>query len=157
MTDMEDLVHELTQQRSRLSTVSDESWQKETEEWIASIQTLMDQIVEWLRPARDPESPLLEIDRIAVAISEREGDLYRPVALRVIAPNRRFVEIVPKGRRVEGALGRVDFVSRKGRAILARFGPREWSFVWHSGDQSRWQSQPLTQESLANTLKGMLT
>ncbi len=154
MTEIEELLDKLRHQKGAIASSRDDEWKRMRAEWIEDVQRLMDRIVVWLRKAE--EDDLVTLDRITVAISERDGDLYRPAALRVIAPNGRFVEIVPKARTVLGALGRVDLVSRRGRAILARFNPGEWSFVWDSAETGAWRSEPLTEESLARTLKEML-
>ena len=129
-------------------------WKSVNEEWQADVHRLMDTLSAWLAPARNQK--LVEIERIQVVVSECEGDHYHADALRIIAPNGRFVEVVPKARRVFGALGRVDVVSRQGRALLARLAPNQWRFMWQDPAGGDWKDRPLDEDSFAETLRGML-
>lgn len=135
------------------------------DQWCAEIRGLMTRIKNWLdeaqarrlaeRPSGSQESAgiLLQVEPLQVALAVG-AEVYHADALRVIAPGGRFVEIVPKAKAVLGASGRVDIVSPKGRAMIARFGPDQWSFVWPD-EKGEWQSRGLTSAALAEVLREM--
>lgn len=121
---------ELNQLVSALKTLeeqprpqADRDWTEMVEEWREDVRRLLDEMRGHVKLLLQGDPPLLTWEPLEVAIKEGETPLYKAPAARVIGPQGRFVEIVPKARQVFNAMGRVDLVSRKGRAILARFSP----------------------------------
>ncbi|MBI4580355.1 MAG: hypothetical protein HY718_11675 [Planctomycetes bacterium] len=149
---MEQLLGSLRQLEQELGSAPDPDW---VVEWKAKLVGLLAKLKGWLKPAIEGKPPLVEWTDLEVAISETEGEVYKAPGARLIGPKGRFVEIVPKARHIFNAMGRVDLVSRRGRAMLARFAPDEWSFVWTSAD-GRWESAKLTEDSFAEVLSEML-
>ena len=155
MDALEDLAR-LLQDRKRC--VADPgAWPAIRDEWVADLERLMTRLDEWLEPLR--QAGLLDINKQNVRISESpdipDSDYVAPARL-LLSPDHVRVEILPRARGVFGASGRVDILGRNRLAMLGRFAPGEWHFVWQEPAGAEWQSRPLTPESLAATLKEML-
>ncbi len=152
---MDRLLEHLKQIRAPMA--DEQQWRQKIQEWVDDFAARLAEIKAWLRPLlKDPGNPdrPLEWEDLKVLVVEGDHEAYSAPGARLICPRGRYVEIVPKARHVFKATGRVDLVSRKGRVLLARFGPRKWSFVWP--DEDEWRSAELSADSLAKVLEEML-
>lgn len=121
-------------------------------EWLADLGKLFVRLEDYLR-----EYKLLRVEPHPVDLDESALGKYQAPGLRITSPVGRRVDIVPKGRLIVGAIGRVDLLALSLRAMLVRFAPGDWKFVTRNptaqGDAS---SDDLTAESFAGVLKELL-
>ncbi|MBI5368595.1 MAG: hypothetical protein HZA54_16285 [Planctomycetes bacterium] len=122
-------------------------------EWLEELQALLKRIDGWLAPLR-PD--YLAVETGDVELEEYGLGKYQAPARRVRTPSGRVVEIMPHGRRVLDAIGRVDLLAPPWQAMLVRFEPGKWFFVTSPLDRGGVNSQPLTEESFFGVLKEML-
>ncbi len=156
--EMDQLLQALQRLDQTRSFVSDPDTDRTLAEWREDVHRLLDDLRSWLQPTMNGDPPLIRWEPLNVAIAEPEGHVYEVPGARIYGPGGSFVEVVPKARFVFNANGRVDIVSRRGRAMLARFAPRKWSFVWTSsgeGVEQRWESSELTEATFAEVLREM--
>lgn len=154
--EMVELLDALQRLEQALPGRPDVQWQETIDEWIEDVRVLLERLRSWLKPALEGDKPLIQWEPLQVAIAEGDRPVYHAPGARLIGTRDRFVEIVPKARAVFNAMGRVDLVSRKGRAMLARFSRGHWSFVWNSGKEGNWESAELTEATFAEVLREML-
>ena len=140
---------ELLKQQKDQETDGKTEKRQRLKEWLQAIEHLFQTIETWLRPA--VVQNLLKVDRLSTTVSEWQLGDYEAPTLRITAPNRRHVDLVPKGRDIVGGLGRVDFESGPDRLVLIRTEPNNWQFtVRHGG---RVEKTELSDESLSDCLR----
>ena len=144
----------VVQELARKSPEEEKRWEADMRDWTSDVHERLKEIRSWLKPLLSGDHPPLTWRDLKCVVAEGDGKAVEVDGARLLGPGGRFVEIVPKARHVFSATGRVDFVSPKGRMILARFDPGKWSFVWPVGEE--WRSAPLSETTLAEVLREML-
>jgi len=137
--------------------LENEPWRKSMQELVDDFSERLEEIKTWLEPLLECDNPPLRWEPLKVMITEGGPRGFEAPGARLYGPPGRYVEIVPKARQVFNATGRADFISPKGRVVLARFAPGEWSFIWPVGDDDEWRSAKLSPTSLADVLQEMMT
>lgn len=122
-------------------------------EWLLDVEHLLQQIDRWLAPL-SPE--YLAVEPGDIEIVECGLGKYHAPARRVRTPSGRVVEIIPHGRQVRAAIGRVDLSAPPSQAMLVRFEPGKWHFVTSPVEREVVQSVPLTEDSFFGVMKELL-
>lgn len=151
MTAKEALLKELAEQKQ----FREASGPEQLKEWGESLGELFTQFKGWLSDAM--ANGLLRLEEDPVSIREERFGVYVAPSLRVIAPRGEVVRIVPKGRLVVGAQGRVDLECSPKRAMLVQKGLSHWQFAELAPDRGGWTFKDLTEESFWETLRFLLS
>lgn len=85
------------------------NWGKIQEEWKEEVEKLFTKIRGWLQELTDAD--LIEISTEEVPISEDHLGQYNIPSLMLRTPSEKVIRIVPVGRLIIGAKGRVDIRS----------------------------------------------
>ena len=126
---------------------------KTLSDWKAELAKLFDTFEKYLAKAK--RDGLLKVVREETTIREDPvGDYLAPL-LRLTAPDQRTIEILPRGRFIVGALGRIDFGSGPRTGMLIR-KEKGWEFVWRAGGPRGWDSKPLSEESFSEAVLNLL-
>ncbi|MBI3268725.1 MAG: hypothetical protein HYZ53_06865 [Planctomycetes bacterium] len=123
-------------------------------EWLTDLGTLFQQLDAW---TADIGTDLLHVEPYNVQVEEPSLPAYSAPARRLRSPSGRTVELVPRGRLVHSATGRVDLIAPPLRAMLVRFEPGNWQFATSIRDDERWQTDPLTEQSFLAVLKELFS
>lgn len=90
---------------------------KKNEEWINTVSSLLTQIRIWLADAE--QQNLIKVDSDEISITEESTGTYTAPGLTVTVPStRKTVKVVPIGRTIIGANGRVDLRTSQGSHML---------------------------------------
>jgi hypothetical protein len=82
---------------------------KKQEMWLAAVDTLLKQLRTWLA----------DVEANQISITEETTGAYTVPALTLTVPNTgKKVRVIPIGRTIIGADGRVDLKSSKGKYVL---------------------------------------
>ena len=138
---------------------------RQKNDWVEDLRGLFARIREWLGPG--VLNGTLAIDDREVEIAEEDLGPYRVPAMtiRVRTGHPRKVDVEPKGmqvvgvvgiggRRLLGALGRVDITSGPARVILLRFrdaGQTRWKLLLDDGTK-----EDLTSDAFAMALASII-
>lgn len=141
----------------------EEFWQRQKTAWLADLRFLRETIRGWMRSVEDAgfavvadtDFPITEPDVgyylapglvIEVLVKEPRRVLVQPRGLRIAGV------VEADGRRIVGAIGRVDLECGATRQILLRF-PREGATAWasYAGGAKRDLDEDLFFELLART------
>lgn len=124
MTGKEQVLNVLRRQKDEGS--SDQDSEQVRSEWIQQVHSLIQQIEQWLKPAREEELIVTELFKVPVA-EEFLGAPYECPGLRIRTPKGQRIEIAPHARLVLGYHGRIDLISGPKRAMLLQTSPNQWS------------------------------
>ena len=142
---MPDLVQFLQQQKDALQ--SPESAKKH-EMWLAALRALMNQIRTWL--VKVESQMLIKVDPDQITITEEITGVYTAPALTLtVLSTGKKVRIIPIGRTIIGADGRVDLKSAKGIYMLLYLADRG---EWVHGTGTRPDDFPVLNEDLFTDL-----
>lgn len=150
---MEKRLEQILEEKSRMSGADRERLEKSKEEWIARIESLYREIEGWLKPLVDKGQ--LDIQPRDYEITEEMFGTYFPRKLNIrFKLNGRLVELLPKGRHIVGANGRIDMhLGGKIVMILGKENGAGWEFVEAFGGPGRGPSHlPLTRENFESLL-----
>jgi len=127
-------------------------WKTEREEWVADVSALFNDVRQWLEPAI--KEGLVRVTSNLRQVSEEYLGTYGISSLTLAMPEGRLVEMIPVGRIVVGARGRVDIVSGPKTVMLLRVGPKRWKFRDPLGKQLNLRD--LTETTFADTLRELI-
>ncbi len=155
MNNQETLLDYLRQQQKAFFTApSPSSWAKILEEWLAALEKLMTRIDGFLKAPQS--NNLLRVQTYEMEVDEGKYPRYTARALRIETPSGAVVEVVPQGRWVMNATGRVDLISQYNRLPIVRFGPDEWAIMRAKPDGDGWDRTPLDADSFSAALLQVL-
>jgi hypothetical protein len=151
MAAKEELFKELAQQKE----LREKRGPEQLKDWGKSLERLFGQLRGWLTPAEADN--LLRVEEDRVSLREEGLGAYAAPSLRVITPRGEVVRIIPKGRVIVGALGRVDFECSPKKAMLVQRAPHRWQFAELTLDPGGWSFEDLTEDSFWETLRYLLS
>lgn len=127
---LETLLNEKRQEFDNNSEV----YSERRDEWISRVETLLNNIEEWLKPLS--KKGHFQIRRQKLEISEETYGEYKALSLVIGFFNGQFIKIVPKGLGVVGVNGRVD-MEMGGRQVMIVGMPdgTTWEFAERDGRQ----------------------
>lgn len=122
---------------------------KKQDEWIKVVEALLAQIRKWL--SEEELQKLISVDSDQVSITEETIGTYTAPSLTLTVPGtKKRVKVVPIGRTIIGANGRVDMKFSHGSYLLLYLADRK---EWVHGTGSRPDDFPVLNEDL---FKGLL-
>jgi len=137
---------EFLKEKKRSASQVEERREQLLKEWQEAVSGLLSQIEDWLAPAL---SEGLNLKRYTVEIDEEGLGKYAAPALEIEFEGIK-VRIVPVGRLVIGACGRVDITSPLGVYHLVRLGSDKtsWYLVRDSVDERKRLTKRVLEELL---------
>jgi len=151
MAAKEELLEELAQQKELGERLGPERLR----DWQASLDKLFRQFRGWLTDVE--ASKLLNVETASKSLREELLGVYVAPSLKLITPRGEVVHIVPKGRMVVGAKGRVDFECSPKKAMLVQRDSDRWQFAELAPDRGGWSFKELSEESFWETLRYLLS
>jgi len=148
-SDKQQAVYELLKERRDAETATDVDSLRE--DWIQDLSDLFERLRSWMTDAE--KQGLLKVEQDEVELKEERLGRYQAPMLRVITPGVS-VRIVPRGRLIIGAQGRVDFETPASRILLVRTKQSSWEF--RELAECRWRGDPLTEQSFWAVLDSLL-
>lgn len=148
-SDKQQAVYELLKERRDAEKPTDVASLRD--EWLQDLSDLFERLRSWMTDAE--EQGLLEIEQDALELKEERLGRYNAPMLRVTTPGVS-VRIVPRGRLIIGAQGRVDFETPAARILLVRTKQSSWEF--RELAEGRWRGDPLTERSFWAVLDSLL-
>lgn len=109
----------LTRKKDREKEESQVDWNATKEEWIKKVSEFYKLVEDWLKPY--VERGLLASERVKIKIQEEFLGEYEIEQLIIKMPNEE-VKLVPVGRMIFGALGRIDMHGNQGTARFLLVG-----------------------------------
>ncbi len=126
-----------------------------SKEWEEDLDSLMQKIDMWLSDF--VKNGLVEIFKETVSISEKGlGEYFAPVR-KIRLPDSRVITVIPVGRIVLGAGGRVDLDSGPMKAVLLRFGPGDWRVQVKPGGSRKATYEILTEDSFSDIIEELIS
>jgi hypothetical protein len=152
----------LAEQAKRGESV--EQRQRLIEDWKDAVGALLAQLVAWL--AEEDAQNILTVETGKVPKEEEGLGAYDVAALRINLATK-FVEVIPQGRNVVGAIGRsgdlglraegrVDMRNRMRKYMLFRVASAEGK-KWVIVDDDRYAIEELTKETFVTALQDLLS
>ena len=123
------------------------------EEWLTALKELYVQLRAWLENAR--VAGLAEIVERQVMLSEQHLGSYKAPALD-LKMGSRVIHVVPRGRLIIGARGRVDLECGPAKAMLVRNDDGTWKFAVPRGTPGKWAKADLSDETFSQAIRGLL-
>jgi hypothetical protein len=113
-------------------------------EWISAIEELYASIQGWLKDA--VSKGLITIETSEVPLNEKILHFYNAPTLQIVTPRGQTIEIVPKGRFVVGASGRLDLRCGVRVRMIIRTEEGRWRFT-DPASPAGWKHEAVTEES----------
>lgn len=154
MTGKEALLEMLREERAKKEQSQDIDWATKREQWLQSLQELMQQIREWLSAAED--EGLLSVEDSTFPVTEDYIGEYDAPGLVISSPVGRQVDVRPYALLVIGARGRVHMESGPKREMLLRNDEGEWLLASREAGGII-NTLPLTEETFSETLRAILS
>lgn len=160
MSEMEKLAASMLQKKTEETAKAEalrSSRQGKVDDWVESLETLLADIEEWLRPLI--ESELVEIERFSKKINEAPGSdflvNYDAPGLALVI-NGKVARIEPKALYLSGSHGVVEFKALDKKYLLIRNVADEvqWRLVDAANKAAK--GVPFTQDSLAHAISHYL-
>lgn len=121
---------------------------KKQEMWLAAVNALLKQLRTWLTDVEAQN--LLHVDADQISITEETTGPYTVPGLTLSVPNTgKQVRVIPIGRTIIGADGRVDLKSSKGKYVLLYLAEQK---KWVHGVGARPEDFPVLNEELFTDL-----
>ncbi len=124
-------------------------WDKEKEDWIASVDALYKKIERWLKQAQDED--LLKIQYEDEELSEERLGSYKIRSMHIDSEFIR-VKIRPVARIVIGGKGRLDMICGSKKMMIVRSDDK-WKFAIRT---PKFESWPLNKKSFTEILQEMM-
>ena len=125
-------------------------WEKVKVEWIRNLKEFMDGIKSWLeQPQKDG---LIDVVEKEIEIKEEHIGEYKAPSLELII-GAESIKIMPVGRFIIGANGRVDISSYMNRFNVLYHSEKRWIYR-NEGQQGSFQR--FTEESFTKMLKDLV-
>lgn len=90
-------------------------WQGRKDKWISSVNTLYENVTNWLLPLINQN--LIEIKKSEISIFEEYLGNYQ-ISQVSIAIGHEKILLIPKGSVIIGGFGRVDLIGKNGSMLL---------------------------------------
>jgi hypothetical protein len=139
---------------------------EELQAWLSALEALFAQIEAWLKPVVDAGH--ITIEKGEAELVEQEFGVYRaPTRILHVIPERRVVNILPRGARIvgvmrpgggafmTGARGRVDLVCGPNRAVILRDSGGAWTLAYVDGGDPGTGMSPLDADSLVEAIRAI--
>ena len=152
-TAREELTEILLRQKLQMGPEHLKNPEESKREWLDDLAAFFRLIDEWLAKF---DSELLRRNQFLVDMDESQLGKYLAPARQIQTPAGVIISIIPRGRKITNALGRVDLLAPHSRATLLRINPGEWHFLGSSANVSDMQTIPMTEESFIGVLKTLL-
>ncbi|HSN97002.1 MAG TPA: hypothetical protein VLS89_01850 [Candidatus Nanopelagicales bacterium] len=162
MTGKEALLERLRREAPGDKQTVQEYWERQTQEWIDDLQSLMETLAGWLDQAE--QEGLLSVERQHVELAEEDLGPYDvpALAIHLRTTHPRIIRVHPRGlrivgvivagdHRIVGARGRVDITCGAGRTMLLRFKDKDHETSW-SVIQPDGTGVPLTEDGFSDVL-----
>ncbi len=121
---------------------------KKQEMWLAAVDALLKQLRTWLADVE--AQSLLQVEADQISITEETTGAYTVPALTLTVPNTgKKVRVIPIGRTIIGADGRVDLKSSKGKYVLLYLAEQK---KWVHGVGGHPEDFPVLNEELFTDL-----
>jgi len=127
---------------------------RQKQEWIAALGKLMAQVRKWLESAE--VETLLTVEEVQLELREPGLGAYTAMGLQLTTPHGKVIHVIPKGRFVVGASGRVDIECGPKKAVLVQVEPGAWQFAQLAAAQGRWTFKDFNEESFWEALNDLL-
>ena len=123
------------------------------QEWLASLGELTAQLRNWLESAET--ETLLTVEETQVELREPGFGVYTAPGLQLTTPSGKVIRVIPKGRYVVGAMGRVDLECSPKKEILVR-NEAGWQFARLAAARGRWTFEKFSEDSFWEALNELL-